>query len=455
MSNEKQEIRTPDGADESSIYYSPGNVFFAGGNDSSRNACSTPTGDVQQEETYVTPRFEKFLQWRQNHSLENSSFTPQKMMMRDESTPEASSCDESLIEQINMLSLSARKYPRTSASTPTKVDTTLTNVEGIPEGSYVREDLSAWIPHIQRATNERTSGLNEISAEDKTRDELTSDYSTMESTVPDGSSSSKVTSDSSIDQLPPRGTKQSDRPSREDTIVDSAEPRTKEARNPVNAESIRLADHSPTSPGKPSFIGDGEAFETDTFDDLYNQNVEFAQHYLERMAKKPNGGCFVSHWSKKIVSMSSLCRSPQRSKKSKERDCADVRTSPVRENARSSTDVLKRGSPTLKLRFARKKGQDRIAEKPRPGNAAFTLAGNGRSMILACRAAITTIPTLSAVCFCIGPTDVARYCPRRWPCCRPPVTYSLANRYRRELKYLISIYCALTICLTMICKVDM
>ncbi|XP_025987720.2 serine/threonine-protein phosphatase 2B catalytic subunit 2 isoform X4 [Solenopsis invicta] len=385
MSDEKENVRTPDGISEVSIYGTPRNVSFDSEHDLSLNA--TPRRDrddaLQQEETYVTPSFEKFLQWRQNRSPENTPFTSAPTMMRDEDhegTPKASLCNESLVEQVNQLSLSSLRRPR-ATSTLTKLDTILNVVEsmGSPEKECIREGQISQAECTGNADRSSSiCGLNEISADDATKDDLTSDYSTTESTVRNNDGSSlKVTSDSSIDQLPPRGTKQSDRPSREDAIVDSADPKTKVARNPVNAESIRSPDHSGTSASSnnPSFIGDGETFETDTFDDLYHHNVEWAQHYLERMMKKQSGGsrCFGSHWSKKIINMSNICRSPQRSpksKKSKEKDCADARpSSPVRENTSTTMDTpQRRASPPLKLRFAtaRQKSQVQTSEKFRP-----------------------------------------------------------------------------------------
>ncbi|KAG5315541.1 PP2B2 phosphatase, partial [Acromyrmex insinuator] len=197
--------------------------------------------------------------------------------------------------------------------------------------------------------------LHEISVGDKTKDELTSDYSTMEATVPDNDgSSSKVMSDSSIDQFPPRGTKQSDRPDREDAIVDSAV----EASNSGNAESTRLADHPTTSFDHPSAIEDGK--KTDTFDDLYNRNARLTQCYIEQMmAKQQSGGCFGSYWSRKFMNMSTLCRSPQRSKKSKETEhhCGIKTSSPVQGK-----------NPILKLRpsMDTSRRQTQILERHRP-----------------------------------------------------------------------------------------
>lgn len=387
MSDVEQDVRTPDA--DVSVYASPGNSTFVTTNDSSLNACLTPTtcNDLEEiaqketEEAYFTPTFEKFLQWRQSNRSSDSSFTPVLKMMHNESTPEMSPCDESLIEQIDMLSLSTSRYPHVSASTPAKgADTTLVNVESTPKRRDLDEDPPARILYT-RHTETNTEmpqivGRDEISGTgNKTKDELTSDYSTMESSVPDNNgSSSKVTSDSSIDQLPSRGTRQSDRPSREDAIVDSAEPETKGLRNPVNAESTRLADHSP------SVIGDGEVFEADTFDDLYSRNVELAQHYLKRMMTKEQvGGCFGSHWSRRIMNIPTLCRSPQRSKKPKGgnqscRERVEV-SSPVRESAKASTDVAEWRSPSLKLRFAiRGKKQIQTSERLRPGKA-FHLGG--------------------------------------------------------------------------------
>lgn len=459
MSDEEQDVHTSNETDVHSMYASPENASFTTANDSSLNTYLTEYSDleiVQQEteETYFTPIFDKFLQWRQmdRSAVDDSPLTP--MLTRsicDESTPKRSLCDESLIKQIDMLSLSTSRCSHASTSTFTKANATSTNVEGTIERRDIHEDLlRARISHTEhtRTDTERPQIVDrdEISTRNKTKDELTSDYSTMESTVPDNDgSSSKATSDSSIDQLPPRGTKQSDRPSR-DTIVGLAEAKTKEAPNSVNAESTRLADHSAMSLGELSVIGDGEVFETDRFDDLYSRNVELVNHYVERMmSKNQEGGCFGNHhWSKKIINISALCRL----KKSKERDqdCELRMSSPVRENAETSTNVLEQRSPVLKLRFAtRRKRQVQISERLNSGNSCFTLVGNGRSMIVACRVAITTISTLSAIRFCIGPTDIARCCPRLVPCCRPPVTYSLKividSRIEISNFYLLFIMC--------------
>lgn len=454
MSGEEQDVHISDEADIHSTCASPENASFITANNSSYLAL-TEHSDleiVQQEaeETYFTPIFDKFLQWRQmdRSPVDNSPLTPILMRSRDESTPKRSLCDESLIKQIDMLSLSTPRYSRVSTPTSIKADATLMNVKSTSEGRYIHEDLQARISHTENTDTERPQIVDrdEISARNKTKDELTSDssmdsysmdlYSTMESTVPDNDgSSSKVTSDSSIDQFPPRRTKFvcfGDRPSR-DPIV--AEVKTK-APNPVNAESTRFADHSAMSLGKLSVIGDDEVFETDRFDDLYSRNVELVHHYVERMMNKnQEGGCFGTHWSRKIINISTLCRS----KKSKERDqdCAgELRASSPetsRENTTTSTDFLEQRSPVLNLRFAaiRRKRQVQISERPNSGNSCFTLVGNCRSMIVACRVAITTISTLSAIRFCIGPTDVCEILSAVVPRCRPPVTYSLVNRFAR------------------------
>ncbi|KAG5334013.1 PP2B2 phosphatase, partial [Acromyrmex charruanus] len=184
----------------------------------------------------------------------------------------------------------------------------------------------------------------------------------MEATVPDNDgSSSKVMSDSSIDQFPPRGTKQSDRPDREDAIVDSAV----EAGNPGNAESTRLADHPTTSFDHPCAIENGK--KTDTFDDLYNRNARLTQCYIEQMmAKQQSGGCFGSHWSRKFMNMSTLCRSPQRSKKSKETEhhCG-IKTS---SSVQGKNPITERKNPILKLRpsMDTSRRQTQILERHRP-----------------------------------------------------------------------------------------
>jgi len=186
----------------------------------------------------------------------------------------------------------------------------------------------------------------------------------MEVTVQDNDgSSSKVTSDSSIDQFPPRGTKQSDRPDREEAIVDSAV----DAANPGNVESTRLADHPTTSFDHSSAIENSK--KTDIFDDLYNRNAKLTQCYIEQMmAKQQNGGCFGSHWSRKFMNMSTLCRSPQRSKKSKETEhhSGDVkRNSPVQKK----NPVMEWKNPILKLRpsMDTSRRQAQILERHRPG----------------------------------------------------------------------------------------
>lgn len=186
----------------------------------------------------------------------------------------------------------------------------------------------------------------------------------MEATVPNNDgSSSKVTSDSSIDQFPPRGTRQSDRPDREDAIVDSAV----EAGNPGNAESTRLADHPATSFDHPiSSIEGGE--KTDTFDDLYQRNAELVQCYIEEMmAKQQSGGCFGNHWSRRFMNMSTLCRSPQRLKKSKEKEhrCGIKTSSPVQ----GKNLVPEWKNPILKLRTSTdtSRKQVQILERHRPG----------------------------------------------------------------------------------------
>ncbi|KAL6268509.1 hypothetical protein P5V15_001641, partial [Pogonomyrmex californicus] len=239
------------------------------------------------------------------------------------------------------------------------------NVERTPE----KRDVGEGRTNTERP---RTVGHGEIlrdSARDK--DEFTSNYSTMESIVPDSDdSSSKVTSDSSIDQLPPRGTQQNGRPCRvcENAGVDSARAKAREADNSVNAKSIHSAEPS-------SVTEKGEVFKTDTFDDLYNRNVDLAQRYVERMmAKEQDSGCFGGHWSKKLMSMSTICRSPQRFKKSKEKSVspAVIRTSsPTRENARTSANdenQEEQRTQTLKLRFTitREKRQVQISERLNP-----------------------------------------------------------------------------------------
>ncbi|XP_011695965.1 PREDICTED: serine/threonine-protein phosphatase 2B catalytic subunit 2-like isoform X2 [Wasmannia auropunctata] len=356
MSDKEADARTSDDID---VYASPpGSVYFATESDSPSNEIAQ-----EEEEQYFTPKFEKFLQWRQtNRSPDDSPFIPANLDIRDDSTPETSPCDESLIKQIGILSLSTSMYPRVFGCTPTKADVTLTNVASTPERRDVSEDLSARISNSEQSTSSAemppVNGRNESSTGDKTKDgrkdELTSDYSTMEPLVLDASS--KVTSDNSIDQLPPCGARQSDR---EDAIVDSAEqPGTKGPRDPVNAESTRMANHSATSSsGRPSVIGDGEVFEADTFDDRYSRNAELVQSYIEQMmAKEQEGGCFGSHWPRKFINISALCRSPQRLRRPRERSPSGVKvkaSTPVRENAKTSPgqESPRQESPIFKQRF--------------------------------------------------------------------------------------------------------
>lgn len=374
MSDKEQDARAFfDEADVHAIVYASSECPFCV-NDTSLNACSTTKRNdlVQQEteETFFTPEFKKFPQWRQMDRSPADGFPFAPKMMRDESTSEMSLCDESLIEQVKMLT---RRDPR--ASTRIADVTPNTSENSSERRDRFREDLLARCSRAKRTlSRSRIFDRDEISAGNERKDE-TSDYSTMESImINNDGSSSKVTSDSSIDQLPPRGTGQSDRPSRQDaTVVSFAKPKTKEARNPVIAESTRLADHSARSPGKPSVIGDGEVFETDTFDDLYSRNVELVQHYVERMIKEREGSCFASHWSRKIIKIS-MCRSPPWKKfKEKSHERADMRaSSPVRENVArtSSADVLEQAD-SIKLRFAtsRKKKQVQILERSNSGNA--------------------------------------------------------------------------------------
>lgn len=358
MSDREQDVRTSfDEADVHSVYASPEGPFFSIVNDSSPTC---ERNDLEEaEETYFTPvHSDKFLQWRQmDRSPNESPFTPVKTML-EEGTPEASACDESLIEQVHSLSLSTPREPR--ASTPTKDAEASVNASGgSPAGRGIREDLLERISRIEEKP--------QAADRDKTKDE-TSDYSSVESTLPENNGSSKVTSGGAVDQLPPRGTGQSDRPCREDAVGALAKPKTTGSRNLVNAESTRLADHSATSFGKPDVIRDCEVFETDTFDDLYSRNVELAQHYVKQMIKEQEGGCFGSNWSRKIMTMSTLCRSPQRAKKSKEREVSagGARTSsPVRESAKPFTDALE--DSIIKLRFGRRKKQVQIPDRSRSG----------------------------------------------------------------------------------------
>jgi len=440
MSDREENVRTPDSANDS-VYASPGSVFFATENDSSPNAYRTPMSDLAQreaEETYFTPSFQNFLQWRQmDQSPDDSPFTSVPRT-NDERTPDPSLGNESLIEQINMLSLSMRKYSHASVSTPAKADATVTNVKSIFGRRNVREDLSARISRVEHPTNAERSRIVDrdgISARDRATDELTSDYSTMESAnVPDNDgSSSKVTSDSSIDQLPPRGSKQSDRPGRGDAIVDSAEPKTKEARNLVIAESTRLTDRSTTSFGKPSVIGDGEVFETETFDDRYSRNIELVQNYVEQMmTDKQAGGCFRSHWSKKIMNMSTLCRSPQRSKKSKEKksqSCVNAKaSSPVRDGVKTSPDVPERRSPSLRFYRVEPRRPAQTFERFNPGNASH-LDGKWPIDDRGVPRSNNNDFNLEYV-FAIRLGRRCEILSAMVPRCRPPVTCFLVNRYR-------------------------
>lgn len=372
MSDKEQDVRTPDGADEHSACAPPENAFFATKeNDSSSNSFLTSTeysDHESEEETFSTPGYEKFLRWRQmdRSPIDDDSPCTSVRTMCDESPSKTSSCDESLIEQIDALSL-FKPGSRASTSTPTKADDA-TKVERILERKDSREDLPTRDSRIKYTmTNARRSWIvyrDNISTGDETKDELTSDYSTMESNVlnNDGSSS-KVTSDSSIDQLPPRETKQSDLSSLEDTIVDSA-------------ESTCLTDRSTAS-----FIEDGEVFETDTFEELYSRNVELAQRYVERMMNKEQGrkqgGCFRRSWSKKFMNMSTLCRSSQRLKKWQEAQASSgIKTSsPMRQSTRSSEmDSLEQSPVFPKLRFIRTEREIQISERFNSGNARFTLA---------------------------------------------------------------------------------
>ena len=109
MSDKEQDIRTPDGARDN-LYFSPETVFFA--TNSSPNASLTSTSDLDSDRQevdktlYFTPRFERFLQWRQMDRSLNNSFTPVLKMCDEDTTHDeeaCSSCDESLIEKIGML----------------------------------------------------------------------------------------------------------------------------------------------------------------------------------------------------------------------------------------------------------------------------------------------------------------------------------------------------------------
>lgn len=443
--SDKEDVPTPGDVSINSEYATPENSSFR--NASLLGTCCTPIKSsvleksLQQEtEEYSTPSFEKFLQWRCDQPA--TPVTPEVSYILNKThvdTPNVSPCDTSLLAQMSKLCLFTPKNK--PVSTPANMEMTLVNLECTPGKSL---DPSTRISHGKRRGTEESSldQLIEMGDEFADGDVTSSDYSTMlvdrdSSSTVDRDSSSKITyDDSSSDRLSSRETQSGATRVSVTDLAEEAE--TKKLRDLADVESTRLLDNSSSASlyDQPSTSRHDEVYKTNTFDTFnaqYNQNVVFTRRYVEEMVMKKQdapSGCFRCFWSPRRIVRTSPCRLFRESKRIKTRDPEDrgsAWTASSESVATETSNDRERKSPSLKLRLGRvgEKREVRIPERANPGKMRFTLIGgkNGRSMIVACRAAITTIPTLNAVCFCIGPTNVTRYIlwsavPRR----RPPVT---------------------------------
>ncbi|XP_070158769.1 uncharacterized protein [Polyergus mexicanus] len=412
MSDEK-DVPAPDDRDVSTIseYGTPENLSFRTENVTPRNVSFTPIKSSvlektpQQEATdiYFSPFEENFLQWR---CIDATTPADASLVSNtsDVATPKISAYDMSLITRMSKLCLFTPKNIRSPASTSTGTETILLNMERTPEKS------------IEGAERNAILGRDDVKDEFAVTEVTSSDYSTMRLEMTDKDSSSKITCDniSSIDQFSSGETRSG--ASQEDARFpsDFAEAETK-VRNTMDAEPTHLLDDSTSasSYNQPSTLRDDEVYETDTFDTFnaqYNQNVALTRRYVEKMITKednrnPSVGCFRRLWSPRKTS--SPCRLFQESRRIKERyqGCGNVKTSsPEKVHIVKS---LVESSPPLKLRLGRmkKKREVQIPERAK-GNAFHLGVRNSRSMIMACRAAITTISTLNAVCFCTGPAKL-------------------------------------------------
>lgn len=215
-------------------------------------------------------------------------------------------------------------------------------------------------------------------------------------------------------------------------MVDSAKSETKTVNNSkINIESSSSAKNSATlNFGDPNFLKDGEVFETDTFDDQYNKNIRRTQHYMEKLLDRMEGSLQrTSRTICKIFSPSQRSTSRTMKGSTEERD---------KEKDREYADApdTATSSPMFKLRLGtfRKNTQVQILDRALPGNCILPWQKPySIDAIVACRTAITTISTLSAVCFCtMVESRVLCEILLAVPRCRPPVTRSRANRYRSE-----------------------
>ncbi|XP_070520368.1 serine/threonine-protein phosphatase 2B catalytic subunit beta isoform isoform X6 [Cardiocondyla obscurior] len=358
MSDDEQDVR----AFERSIYVTPPSALLATATDS-LNTCSTPTVTSESDDheifleeaertLYFTPMIKStFDNWRQLNCSElvgespmhSSIVTPTKLIP-DGTKPETSPWENSISRMFSMLNLS---------------DTVLMDNGSSSETAGTLEESSGQVSHTESAemiaTKSRIVVNHDGISEDATRDEGTDDYSTMKIVVSHNSSSSKVTPDSSIDQLPSREMEQSDCLCRKDAAVGSAEPKTKKCTcHPVDAKSTRLE----------SLVEACESSESSTFDELYTRNVEQTQRNLHLMMEKQQKiGCFGK---KKKINITQLCHSQQSTKSTKE-NFKCVYTKVVSPISATIPPKIVQKSPSLKLRFSIVGRQSQVQrERPNP-----------------------------------------------------------------------------------------
>lgn len=406
--SDKKDVPTSDEDKDVTIdseYATPENLSFK--NATLLDACCTPIKTnvlertLQQEaEEYSTPSFE-FLQWRcvDRHA---TPVTPELSHILDETrdvdTPRISACDTSLLAHMSKLCLFTPRNICAPASTPTKMDPILMNLECTPEKNLAQISHTVHSEHRGLEMNAKEPVLDrdhEMRDEFTDEDVTSSDYSTMldwmvdrdSSSMMDKDSSTKlIYDDSSNDHLSSRDT-QSD--ATQETVIPSgfAEAETKKLRNLVNTESTDLLDNSTATLlyGQPSTSRD-KVYETDTFDTFnvqYNQNVAFTRRYVEEMVMKEQdspSGCFRCFWSPRRIIRTSPCRLFRESKRIKERnleDCGSVKTTSSESIGTVETSSDREWEdPSLKLRLGRIRGtrEVQIPERTKSGNA-FHLDG--------------------------------------------------------------------------------
>lgn len=383
--SDKEDVSAADNGDVSveSVYISPENLSFATKNVSPQDMCFTPikssvleeTPQRESEEQYCTPSYEKFLQWRSvDHCAtprENSPLVSDDI--HDVDTAQSSICEVSLITRMDKLCLFTPKHAHTFASSSTRTETTLVNVESTAE-TIVDPPLPISHGKHRGETEEKTSlddcdetmwsSKNEISDTEITFSDYDSSR-TETATLPDIDLSSNVTFDDSSIDRPSSWEAQSCASPEYEIPSDFVEAKTKEIRDSAIAESTRLFDDSTTA-SHDQLLKEDEVYKTDTFDDKYHHNVVQTRHCVQKMTpKKRDRGCFRRFWSPRKMCASSS-RSFQEDKRIKEQhqSCRIAKML-------SRTEDREGKSPPLKLRLGRTKEieQVQIPERAKSGNA--------------------------------------------------------------------------------------